>query len=64
MVIDHQNISTVDNRTCSRWLFTVETIEIHYRNVHFSHLLLHFGVFYVLYISLMYIFLIFNVDIG
>ena len=32
MVIDHRNILTVNNRMCSRWLFTIETIEIHYQN--------------------------------
>ena len=32
MVIDCQNVSTVNNRTHSRWLFIIKTIEIHYQN--------------------------------
>ena len=48
MVIDRQNVLTVNNHMHLRWLFTVETIAIHYRNTHFFHLLQPFGVFYVL----------------
>ena len=63
-VIDCQNILTVNNSIRMwlltietfqqsitmhlRQLSTVETIEIHYQNAHFFHLLQPFGVFYVL----------------
>ena len=35
MVIDHQNISIVNNRMHSKWLLTIETLQIHYQNAHF-----------------------------
>ena len=42
MVIDNQNVLTVNNHMHLRWLFTVKTIEIHYQNAHFSPFLEHF----------------------
>ena len=36
MVIDHQNVSILNNRMPSRWLLTIETHQIHYQNAHFT----------------------------
>ena len=37
MVIDHQNISMVNNHMHSGWLLTIKTDKIHYQSIYFDY---------------------------